>query len=81
MTDIHIFDLTTGTETTPPTLLAGDDRTTTPSFAADGATIVAGRHPVAASTDDRIGVIALLVNPLRHPPVYRSDRPVIGRRA
>lgn len=54
---IHVVDLATGSALTPSTLLAGDDRTTTPSFAADGATIVAGRHPAAAVTDDRIAVI------------------------
>jgi hypothetical protein len=56
---IHVFDLRTGAEVTPSTLAAGDDRTTTPSFAADGATIVVGRHPDGPVTDDRIGVIAL----------------------
>ena len=56
---IHIVDLRTGAELAPPALLAGDDRTTTPSFGADGASIVVGRHPVAQITDDRIGVVAL----------------------
>lgn len=56
---IHVVDLTTGSELTPSSLLAGDDRTTTPSFSADGAAIVAGRFPTAALTDDRIAVVAL----------------------
>jgi hypothetical protein len=56
---IHVVDLRTGAALTPSTFLAGDDRTTTPSFAADGATIVTGRHPTAPITDDRIGVVAL----------------------
>ena len=56
---IHVVDLRTGAALTPTALLAGDDRTTTPSFAADGATIVTGRHPTAPVTDDRIGVITL----------------------
>ena len=54
---IHVVNLRTGAEETPPTLQAGDDRTTTPSFTADGAAIVAGRHPDAPVTDDRISVI------------------------
>jgi hypothetical protein len=54
---IHVVDLRTGAALTPSSLAAGDDRTTTPSFAADGATIVAGRHPAAPVTDDRIAVI------------------------
>lgn len=56
---IHVVDLRTGAALTPSTLQAGDDRTTTPSFAADGATIVAGRHPAAPVTDDRISVVTL----------------------
>ena len=55
---IHVVDVRTGATLTPAALLAGDDRTTTPSFAADGATILTGRHPTAPITDDRIGVIA-----------------------
>jgi hypothetical protein len=56
---IHVVDLKTGADVTPTALAAGDDRTTTPSFSADGAAIVAGRHPDAPVTDDRIAVIAL----------------------
>jgi hypothetical protein len=56
---IHVFDLSTRAEITPSSLLAGDDRTTTPTFASDGASLVVGRHPAGAITDDRIGVIAL----------------------
>jgi hypothetical protein len=56
---VHVVDLRTGATLTPATYLAGDDRTTTPSFAADGATIVTGRRPTAPITDDRIGVVAL----------------------
>jgi hypothetical protein len=56
---IHVVDLRTGDSLTPSAFLAGDDRTTTPSFATDGATILTGRHPAAAITDDRIGVITL----------------------
>src|SRR4051794_22782568 len=55
---IHVVDLRTGAEVTPSALAAGDDRTTTPSFAADGATIVAARHPETQVTDDRVAVIA-----------------------
>src|SRR4051794_25719064 len=54
---IHVVDLRSGDSLTP--FLAGDDRTTPPSFAADGAPILTGRHPAAAITDDRIGVITL----------------------
>jgi hypothetical protein len=56
---VHVVDLRTGAELTPASLVAGDDRTTTPTFAADGASIVVGHHPDGAITDDRIGVVAL----------------------
>ena len=55
---IHVVNLRTGADVTPSPLLAGDDRTTTPGFSTDGTTIVAGRHPNAAVTDDRFSVIA-----------------------
>ena len=55
---IHVVTLRTGADVTPSPLLAGDDRTTTPSFSADGATIVAGHHPAGPVTDDRFSVIA-----------------------